>query len=114
MVAQAIAENAPYDVILMDYVMPVMDGPTATEEIRRLGFKGVILGVTGNGHQPEIELFVKAGADKVLIKPLSADQFYGTLLGKIHYLMPFTLTLIPSDGADSLLPTYSLSTDMLT
>jgi CheY-like chemotaxis protein len=85
MVAQAMAENAPYDVILMDYVMPVMDGPTATEEIRRLGFKGVILGVTGNGHQPEIDLFVKAGADKVLIKPLSADQFYGTLLGKITH-----------------------------
>lgn len=49
---------------------------------RQLGYKGVILGVTGNGHQPEIDLFVKSGADRVLIKPLSADQFYGILLGK--------------------------------
>ena len=49
---------------------------------RALGYKGVILGVTGNGHQPEIDFFVKAGANRVLIKPLSADQFYGILVGK--------------------------------
>jgi BarA-like signal transduction histidine kinase len=49
---------------------------------RALGYKGIILGVTGNGHQPEIDLFLKAGADRVLIKPLSAEQFYEVLLGE--------------------------------
>ena len=29
-----------YDVILMDYVMPVMDGPSASTEIRNLGYTG--------------------------------------------------------------------------
>lgn len=43
---------------------------------------GVILGVTGNGHQPEIDLFMHSGANRILIKPLSADQFYDILLGK--------------------------------
>lgn len=85
MVQAAMAEGAPYDVILMDYVMPVMDGPTATEVIRRSGFKGIILGVTGNGHQSEIDLFKNAGADRILVKPLSADQFYATLLGTLHH-----------------------------
>jgi len=51
-------------------------------QYRALGFKGVILGVTGNGHKPEIDLFLKAGADRVLIKPLSADQFYNILVGE--------------------------------
>jgi hypothetical protein len=36
-----------YDAILMDFVMPNMDGPTATQEIRKMGYRGLILGVTG-------------------------------------------------------------------
>ena len=34
------------DVILMDYVMEKINGPDATSEIRRLGFKSVIFGVS--------------------------------------------------------------------
>jgi two-component system, sensor histidine kinase len=41
--------QAPFDVILMDFVMPNMDGPTATKEIRALGYTAPIFGVTGNG-----------------------------------------------------------------
>jgi CheY-like chemotaxis protein len=38
----------PYDVILMDFVMPHKDGPTATAELRAMGYTGAIFGVTGN------------------------------------------------------------------
>jgi two-component system, sensor histidine kinase len=39
----------PFDAILMDFIMPNMDGPTATKEIRALGYSAPIFGVTGNG-----------------------------------------------------------------
>ena len=38
-----------FDVILMDFIMPNMDGPTATKEIRSMNYLGAIFGVTGNG-----------------------------------------------------------------
>ncbi len=33
--------------LLLLFLQPKMDGPTATKEIRELGYRGLILGVTG-------------------------------------------------------------------
>ena len=68
-----------YDMILMDYQMPNIDGPTAIAEIRKLGFTGVILGLTGNALQSDIDCMMAAGANGVLLKPLSMDIFWKTL-----------------------------------
>ena len=68
-----------YDVILMDYQMPNMDGPTAISAIRALGYTGVILGLTGNAAAIDQEAMVTAGADGVLTKPLDANLFWNTL-----------------------------------
>ena len=63
-----------YDAILMDFMMPVMDGPTATKKIRDMGYKGLILGVTGNALPSDIDVFVDHGADRVLTKPVNVDS----------------------------------------
>lgn len=74
-------EGVPmYDAILMDFMMPNMDGPTATREIRTLGFKGVVIGVTGNALPSDMQHFMIHGADKVLLKPVDIDTLQTSLL----------------------------------
>ena len=68
-----------YDVILMDYQMPVMDGPTAIKAIRTLGFKGKIVGLTGNALQSEQNVMLDAGAELVLTKPVNAGDLESVL-----------------------------------
>jgi CheY-like chemotaxis protein len=68
-----------YDLILMDYQMPIMDGPAAISAIRALGYKGVILGLTGNVLAVDQDVMVRAGAEAVLTKPLDIDILWNTL-----------------------------------
>ena len=51
--------------------MPVMTGPDACKEIRQLGYRFPIIGVTGDA---EVEQFVRAGADSVMLKPVKSDE----------------------------------------
>ena len=47
-----------------------MDGPSATDAIRSLGYRGRIVGVTGNAMQHDIDHFMQRGADRVFVKPV--------------------------------------------
>ena len=73
--AQSTGLNRMYDVILMDFVMPNMDGPTATQTIRALGYSGPILGVTGNTLGSDVNHFIQCGANAVLPKPFDLSLF---------------------------------------
>jgi len=68
-----------YDFILMDYQMPIMDGPAAISAIRALGYEGVILGLTGNVLTEDQDVMVRAGAEAVLTKPLDINILWDTL-----------------------------------
>ena len=68
-----------YAAILMDFVMPVMDGPTATRAIRDMGYTAPILGVTGNGQDFDVAHFKTMGANEVFTKPLDVPRFLAVL-----------------------------------
>jgi len=76
--------EANYDVILMDFMMPKMDGPTATRAIRGLGYTGIIIGVTGNSSPQDLEMFQISGADLVMPKPFDMDQLVANISSKFR------------------------------
>ena len=80
-VKDSLRNYTPYDIILMDFVMPHMDGPTATGKIRALGFEGIIIGVTGNALPEDIRIFMANGADRVLSKPLELNILFEAISG---------------------------------
>ena len=58
-----------------------MSGVAATKVIRNSGFRGRILGVTGNALQADIDEFIQLGADKVYLKPLAHADYESIFLG---------------------------------
>jgi len=65
------ASESVFDTILMDNCMPVMDGPAATKQLREMGCKAHIIGVTGNVLAEDVAHFKSCGAEQILPKPVN-------------------------------------------
>eukprot|EP00607_Mallomonas_marina_P003130 CAMPEP_0182438702 /NCGR_PEP_ID=MMETSP1167-20130531/85964_1 /TAXON_ID=2988 /ORGANISM="Mallomonas Sp, Strain CCMP3275" /LENGTH=495 /DNA_ID=CAMNT_0024632193 /DNA_START=1112 /DNA_END=2599 /DNA_ORIENTATION=+ len=61
--------------VVMDSQMPVMNGLEASKKMREIGFKGSIIGLTGNVSEEDVKSFLHHGANAVLPKPLELESF---------------------------------------
>ena len=79
--AVELALSRPYDLILMDMQMPVMDGLAATQAIReRAGHALPIIAMTANAFGEEQAACLAAGMNAHLAKPVAPELLYSTLL----------------------------------
>jgi signal transduction histidine kinase/ActR/RegA family two-component response regulator len=74
-------KSGQWDVILMDVQMPVMDGVTATREIRTSEAREdrprtPIIAVTANAMSHQVAEYIEAGMDDVAPKPIDAAKLF--------------------------------------
>lgn len=74
-------QKSHYDLILMDWQMPRMDGLEATRNIRAIQglVQPAIIAVTANAMSGDIEKCIEAGMDDYLSKPVEKDKLEQTI-----------------------------------
>ncbi len=75
-------ENPDTDLVLMDIMMPVMDGYTAMKEIRKMATKiskTPIIALTAKAMKGDRKKCIKSGASDYLSKPVDADKLLSML-----------------------------------
>jgi PAS domain S-box-containing protein len=80
--AVRMVQEAPYDIVLMDMQMPVMDGLTATRAIRKLaGYAELpIVAMTANAMDGDRQRCLAAGMNDHVTKPIEPDELWKALL----------------------------------
>jgi len=73
-------KSVQFDCVLVDYEMPVMNGPDACKAIRQMGYTGFVVGVTGNLLPEDVGYFLDCGADAVLGKPFKYNELEQLLM----------------------------------
>ena len=75
-------QDNSFDLIILDYLMPVMDGVETCRRIRQFSDVPIIL-LTAKGSEQDALAGFKAGADDYIVKPFRAAE----LIARIHAIL---------------------------
>jgi len=117
---EAMAENL-FDLVLMDWRMPVMDGLEATYWIREGHYEQLtfqkrdipIIGLTANNSPQDRDNFLKAGANIFMTKPVDEEALHQHLQDIITQMQVRGQNLLPATHSSSSLEADLNSLDAL-
>jgi osomolarity two-component system response regulator SKN7 len=69
-------EKSRYDIVLMDIIMPNLDGATATSIVRSFDNRTPIIAMTGNIDDQDLVTYLQHGMSDILAKPFTKDDLY--------------------------------------
>jgi DNA-binding response OmpR family regulator len=84
--------NIPYDVIVLDWSLPDLDGVSVLRQWRTRGVRTPVLLLTARGSTAEKVTGLRAGADDYLVKPFAFDE----LIARIEALSRRGAADVPS------------------
>lgn len=68
------AQSIDYDLILLDLMLPRLDGISLCKKLRNTGFSGFVLMLTAKDTTTDKILGLDAGADDYMVKPFEVDE----------------------------------------
>ena len=67
-------KKGDFDLVLMDVMMPIMDGVKATKEIRKFNRNIPIVAITANAFESDRAAALEAGCNAFLTKPINKAE----------------------------------------
>ncbi len=110
---EALRAGRPFDLVLMDMQMPVLDGYDATRKLRASGYAGAIVALTAHAMGGERERCLAAGCDEYVRKPIDRTELFETLRRFVAARKPAAPEVAPAADGEAIVSAFGEDPDMV-